>query len=83
MQVELTKRTIVRERYKGVLEIGTRLHYYGNNEAFIARPIEGEIKEENGILVIFWDDNQKTQLDNSHHSKQVLKNCSFILKKNN
>ena len=78
MWVELTKRTIVREKQKGVLEIGTRLHYYGNNEAFIAKPIEGEIKEENGILVIFWDDNQKTELDNSSFTNQVLKNCSFI-----
>lgn len=78
MQVELTKRTIVREKQKGELKVGTPLYYYGTKEAFIDRPIEGEVKEENGILVIIWNDGVKTKLDNSPHCNEILRDCSFI-----
>lgn len=78
MQVELVKRTIVREKQKGELTLGTKLHYYGVKEAFIDRPIEGEVKEENGILVIIWDDGVRTKLDNSLSCNEILKDCSFI-----
>jgi|JI10StandDraft_1071094.scaffolds.fasta_scaffold112455_4 hypothetical protein len=78
MEVELTKRTIVREKYKGELRVGTKLHYYGIREAFIHRPIEGQVKEENGILVIIWDDGVRTKLDNSSESNDILRDCSFI-----
>lgn len=80
MEIEL-KRVILTRRTETktfTLRDGLEVFYYGNNYNWEDRPKKGEVKEEDGKFIIYWDDKQDpTEINESEQSKSVLKYCGF------
>lgn len=80
MEIELKKVIKTRNVISQTFTVcdGLEIFYLGVNYAYEDYPKRGIVKEEKGKFIIYWDDNQDpTEIDDSEHSKNVLKYCGF------
>lgn len=70
---EVKKHTESREIAEGLC-----LEWYGEKGQYNRNPISGEIKKDDKGFYIEWEDiSEKTRINDSEHSKEILNRCGW------